>query len=154
MGRKGFTFVEVLMVALILALVGGAVMVLAQTGRSIWVNTDARLATMASAGQAVSRITEDLRNACASTLTCAGNSLSFRQVPCGVADPRITYARVGKTLTRQVEGDTSTIAAPDIVEFSARCANSMARVMLATQDDTVGWPSLQRVSSQIWVQNP
>lgn len=156
MSRNGFTLVEVLIVGLVLSLVGGAILVLAQTARQVWASTDARLATMTIAQQAINRLTEDLRKACASTVACPAGELQFKRSPdCDPDGPPVTYSLVGNDLEQQEGAGAPIVVVSGLEGFAPSCPTTgRVDLTVTAQTNSIGGPSRQTVVSQVWIQNP
>ncbi|MBI3324919.1 MAG: prepilin-type N-terminal cleavage/methylation domain-containing protein [Candidatus Omnitrophica bacterium] len=159
--RAGFTLVEILVVTVLLALVGGVAFTLSSTGQAVWTRTDTKLANMTDAQRAIDRLSEDLRKACWTTVSpqtgCQTTALTFKQLPCGAADPVLTYAQAGTSLTRQVGATAAVVVASGIQDFT-HCESSgdvggIVRLSLTTQANPLVGPSVRTVESRIWVQN-
>ena len=149
--RGEFTYVEMLVVAVVFSLVIGAMFVLSQTGNQMWVHTDDSLANVTSAQIAMDRITEDLRQASSSAgLTCASDNLQFT-----VGANRITYSRSGTELHKQVGAAPAMTVAGSVTSFTPTCqSNNVVRLQLTAQVSSLR-PTLQKtLESQVWVQNP
>lgn len=155
--RQGMTMVEVLIVSLIFALVGGMTLTLAQTNRQVWSRTDAKLVSLTSAQLAMNRLTEELHQACQSTLVCSANELALKRFPaCGAADPTVRYKRVGNRLSRQVGAEAPISVTEGLTIFAPSCLSSgVVKLTLTTQAYASGVPSAtQTLESDVWVRNP
>lgn len=176
----GFTLVEVLVVALIMTLVGGAALVLAQSGRQVSDLTNARLTAMTDAELALSRLTEDLRMA--STSSMGGERgiecleevhalpplpgiparLRFKRVmPDGTLSGMILYWLADNQLMASgpVGGERVVASGVTAFDYSSVCngaanASGMARVRLTAEANSLQGPMTQTVDSQVWIRNP
>jgi len=155
-GVPAFTLVEVMVASVIASMVGGAALLLAQTGRQVWGLTDARLASLTDAQRAIDRVSEDLRNACQATLASAEAQLAFRQAPdCEDEDPTITYRYAAGRLTRQVDEEAPVTVASGLSAFSAaHLGNGLVRLRVTAQSNTQAGNATQTVETGVWVQNP
>lgn len=70
MGRRGFSLVEVMLVALVLSLVGGVFFTVADSGTQIWERSDARLVGVNAAQRTLDLMGEDLRKGSLASLQC------------------------------------------------------------------------------------
>jgi len=153
--RRGLTFVEVLLVTLIVGMVGGILLMVATSGQSAWLMTDAQLLTLTETQRALDRVSEDLRQACQSTVSCPAGAgqLVFKQSP-ACADPAITYSLSGTNLTRQVGTAVPVTIATGVTGFAVpACAGGLVNLSLTAQATTPNGRTLtQTISSQVWVQ--
>lgn len=151
--RRGLTLVEVLVVTLIFGVVGGILLTVAASGQSAWWMTDAQLLTLTETQRALDRVSEDLRQACQTTVSCPAGQLVFKQSP-ACADPAITYSLSGTNLTRQVGTAVPVTIATGVTGFAVpSCAGGLVNLSLTAQARTPNGRTLtQTISSQVWVQ--
>ena len=159
--ERGFSLVESLVACLILALVGGVILVLSQTTQRVLGVTDAELTNLTDAQQALNRLTEDLHKACQGTLGCAAGQVIFKQPSggsstCLAGDPNITYALTAGRLTRQVGGGAPVDVATGLTAFTPACqANGVVKLRLTAQMTKPNAPSVtHRLESHVWARNP
>ena len=156
---SGFTLVELVVVGVVLSLMSGAVFALAQTTGLVWSGTDARLASFTQAQKAVNRLSEDLRQACRSTVVCTAGQVTFKRAPCQAADPVMTYTWASNNLMRQVGGDPPSTVTDGLTALTIpRCDVTNGLVMLdltaRARAASGGSSSPQRVVSQVWIEAP
>ena len=157
--NHGMSLVEVLAVSLIVALVGGVTLVLIQTGRRVWGSTEMKVTSLTQAQIALNRLTEDLRQACRATLSCAAGQVVFKRAPtCDAADPQITYAynQAERTLTRQIDANPAATVASAVETFAPVCLpDGTVRVTLTAQTTMMDIPTVpQWLESKVLVRNP
>jgi hypothetical protein len=166
-GARGFTIVELLIVGgVVFILLGGMTLVLSESGRRLWIQSDAEIVTLSDAQRALMRINEDLRNARQANLSCTtAATATCTTPPCLEFDPaggggRLTYQRTaGGLLTRSVGGATQTVGS-GLSGFLPTCqANGLVKLLVAAQvtgtDGGVPYIVSNRVLlSQVHVQNP
>ena len=140
----GFTYVEVLVAATITTLVAGISMVLTESGRRMWLVTDAKLTSLESGQTALNRLTDDLRKARQTNLACVTTAtVSCPLPPCLEFDPasgqpRVGYTRnqVANTLTRTQGGATQVIAG-NVLAFTPTCLpNGLVRLDVTANTQT------------------
>jgi hypothetical protein len=147
--------VELLVVGIVvLALLSGMALVLAESGKLVWVRADGQITTITDAQRALDRVSEDLRRGKQANLTCVNNQLAF-----DLADGsgRVTYARTqAGTLTRAVGVATASAVAGGLVNFSVpSCAGGLVKLEVTAQMNLPGGgTSAQTLASQVWVQSP
>jgi len=157
MTRRGWTLVEVVIISLVLSVVGGAMLVMAQMSDQIWGRTDVRLTTILNAQRALNRVREDLRKASQASLLPAGNctaaTLRFTQPSTG---DTITYTLAGNDLTRQIGVAAPVTVASELTAFTPSCqGGGLVRLNLTSQaSSTAGGSALQTLETQIWVREP
>ena len=156
--RAGFTYVEVLVAATIMSLVAGVSMVLTESGRRMWLVTDAKLTSLQSGQIALNRLAEDLREASQTGLNCTASQLDFN-----LANPIIpvsyTLDLATKTLLRTVGGTPQAVAG-GILGFTPTCMpNGLVRLDITAQTQAPQSQTPQPIRSrtmqyQIVVPNP
>ena len=150
----GFTFVELLIVGLIVVVVvGGMCLALTTSGVRVWALSDSKVTAVGEAQRALDRIAQDLHQAKQANLTCAGGQLSFDPVD---NSGRVTYSLNGtaRTLVRQ-QGTTSQIMGAQLSNFQIpTCAGGLVRLLLTTQVTTAYGSVPKTFMSQVWVQSP
>ena len=152
-GSGGFTFVELLIVGLIVVLVvNGMAWALVSTGQNIWRRTDSEMTLLAAVQRALDRVSEDLYQASQATVTCPAGQLTFVPAAGGTA---ITYSISGGNLVRTQNGTTQPMAG-EITAFTPSCqANGLVRLELTAQVAMNSTTNITQVlSSQVRVQNP
>ena len=164
--RRGFTLVEVLIVAVIMTLIGGAIMVLALTGRKVSDLTNARLTTLTDAERAVARVTEDLRLASQQTAVCNFMTQVLIIGPPGGPGITYTFNPQNRQLTRSTllggGAMLNQVVASGLTAFQVQCDSKsgvqfkpkVVQVTVTAQDRSSPWPLPQTLSSQIWIRNP
>ena len=159
---RGFTFVEVLIVAALFTLFGIVALIMGQAGGQAWMTTDSRLETMTTVQIALNRLSEDLRKASQATLSAAACSeatgLSFKPLnPDGSLGPAILYVLDGGALTRTQTGGAPQVVAGGVTQFRPTCqADGIVKLQLTTQASRgAGHGGVFRaLESSVWVQNP
>lgn len=152
--RRGFTLVELVLVAVVvIVVIGGMVLALAQISRQVWVRTDTHLATVTAAQQALDRLSEDLRRAHQAGLTCGAGQVTFTPLAGGGA---ITYLLDASGNLVRTQGPVSQIMAAQLSSFAPSCAGELVRVQITSAVGMQGGVGIasQTLSSQIWVRNP
>ena len=152
-GSDGFTFVELLIVGLIVVLVvNGMAWTLASSGRMVWARTDAKMASLTAAQRALDRVSEDLRRASQATVTCSSGQLTFVPATGGNA---VTYHVTNGSLVRTQNAVAQPIAA-QIAVFTPSCqANGLVRLQFTAQVAMASTANVTRtLDSQVRVQNP
>ena len=160
MGKGGFTLVETLVVLLILPLVAGALLVLAQTSRQAWVSAEAQWTSTTSAQRAMDRLNADLRTACAGTVApCTSGDLRFRTAP--ACDPaseiRYQFDAPSGELDRKEQGNPWVVVAGGLTAFTPTCAPANAPLVqleLTAQTGSGSGASTKSLTSQVYLQNP
>lgn len=147
MNRRGRLLIEMLIVGgVLLILFGGVALVLAQTGRNVWVHTQTQLAGLTQAQRALDRLSEDLRGASQASLACAGGTLSFTS-----SGSAMTYALDGsRHLVRTADG-VPQIVGSGLAAFEPVCQGAVVEL-------TIKVPTLHQdpktFESRVWVRNP
>ncbi len=141
----GFTFVEMLIVTVVLMLIGGMAIVMAQTGPRVWTHTSSRLASITNGQRALDRVIGDLRAASSASVNCAPpapNELTFTQLGAPVS-----YDLNGTNLLkngRVIAGDLSTFRC-------TRFADGHVRIEVGVRVDA---STVRTLTSQVWVRQP
>ena len=153
--RASFTTVEMLIVTVVMLLIGGAVMVMSQTGPRVWTQTTTQLASITNGQRAMDRVLGDLRQASTTTVNCApggGNELTLTQMRDtngdGVPDPvNVSYDQNGTVLAR----NGATVAG-DVSGFRCtRFGDGRVAVEVTVRVDATRTRTL---TSQVWVRQP
>ena len=167
----GFTFVELLIVGLIVVfVVMGVAWALASSGRLIWVRADAQMASLAAAQRALDRMREDLGRAtqgygvAANQPSCAGEQITFKQDTnwdgkIDGLDNTIIYRRdaAANRLVRTINGGVPQTMAAQISAFTPTCgANGLIRMQLTAQVRMMSATAslTQPLTAQVRIQNP
>ena len=169
-GSGGFTFVELLIVGLIVVLVvNGMAWALASTGQNIWRRTDSEMTLLVAVQRALDRVSEDLRRAtqgygvAADQPSCAGEQITFKRDTnwdgkIDGLDDTVIYRRdaATNTLVRTVNNGAPQIMAGQIIAFTPSCqANGLVRLQLTAQVAMTSTANVTQVlNSQVRVQNP
>ena len=155
--EQGMTFVELLIVGLIVALViNGMAFALATSGKNVWLRTDSRMTSLSAAQRALNRLSEDLHRASQATLNCStANTVTF--TPVGAADP-VTYTlnSANNTLTRTDTLGTQVVAGY-IRAFAPACQpnNPLVQLQLTARVPMVQNTFLdQPLATQVRVVSP
>ncbi len=160
--RPAFTLVEIMMASSVLTLIGGAVVVLTQTGRNAWLLQDQRYTSLLNAQRVMNQLTIDLRQASAATVSCSPN-LAFSLDP-DFGGTAVSYAvDDNNQLARMVAGAPQVVAA-GVSAFTPSClGNGVVRLVFSTIAESPGvvnpgtdsFTSITHtVESQVWVPNP
>ncbi len=159
---RGVTLVEVIIVAaIVLGLVGGLLFVLANAGQKAWTGTEARLVNLTQAQSALDRVSDEVRGACAATIACGANQISFRSGP--TCTQVVTYTLAGSNLTRQVDaaaaqvvtaGLTASSATPPGFTTACLSGGHLVQLQVASQATSGTFMRAQALESQVWVANP
>ena len=159
-GNSGFTFVELLIVGIVVVLVvNGVAFALASSGRNIWARTNSQIEVLATAQRAMDRVTGELRTASAGSLVCAGEQLTFGRDTDGdqVIDQTVVYSRntTARTLVRAVNGGAPATMTSDISGFTPTCqAGGLVRIRLTAGVALDTQTLTQPLSVNVWVKNP
>ena len=165
--ERGVTLFEMLVVSVILVtLVGGTVMVLAETQNRVWSRTNGQLITLSDAQIALDRVTEDLRMA-RQPVTCANGTVSFTQLLSDpvthqlVAGPVVTYQCTGcsnatpGTLTKTAANAAPQVMASGLTNFTGTCLSTqLVKVALTSQVNTSRGVLTHTLESNVWIRNP
>ena len=149
---RGLTLTELLCVSLILMLVGGVALVLAQTGGQIWLRTDAQLTSLTQVQRAINLLSKDLREARRAGLTCGPGSTVVLTPVIGTGP--ITYQFSGGQLTKQVGTNAPQVMVSGLTAFTPTCASGGSVVQLRLTAQVNAWSGPSTLSSQVWVQSP
>ena len=131
--HRGFTLVEALIVTVVLLLVSGMALAIAQTGPRVWSQTSERLASITDAQRALDRLTEDLRLAQTASLNCAPaapDELTFTQTRLvgGVyTNVAVAYNHQGTQLLKD-----GNVVATEIAAFQPTCLSDGEVVLQLT----------------------
>jgi hypothetical protein len=158
MSPGGFTFVEIVIVGTVVALVlGGMTWAMASSGQMVWGRTDAEITALDSAQRAIDRISEDLRRA------TRGEADPGRQVICRPGEITIypmtggsaaVYSLNGGNLIRAQDG-ASLVMAAHISDFTPTCeARGLVRLRLTAQVGLGQSNFEQSLDSHVWIRNP
>lgn len=151
----GFTIMEILIAGtVVFVLLGGVMLVLANVSRQIWTRTEPRLVALTDAQRALDRVSEDLRQACLSTVSCPAGQLVFRRSPPACPGPPITYSLAGTNLTRQVGTAAPVTIATGMTGFAPACASRLVNLSLTAQVTTPQGQATQTFNSNVWVRSP
>ncbi len=163
-GRQGMSLVELIAASSIALLVCGGVLALTQTGGQMYSRADAKLASATEAQRAIDRISEDLRRARGSGLTCQADVLQM--TPANLA-PVIRYERVTALTSKPTDplwrlnnllrsqGGTDVLLTSGITAFQSSCPSQrLVTVGLTAQVGNLGPSSVQTLVSRVEVQNP
>lgn len=147
------------MVMVLMSLVGGVILTLAQTANRLWVPTDVQLATLTDAHRALDHLEKDLHAARASTLVCsAGAAENF-------TDDQLSFDRVGGAsigyrvqagqLVRREGGGPDAPLATGVTAFVPNClAGGLVRLQLTVQGNVERGGLPQTLHTDVWVRNP
>ena len=146
---QGLTFVETLIVTVVLALIGGMAMIMSQTGPRVWTQTSTRLASITNGQRALDRVIGDLRGASSPTVNCAPGApdeLTFTQLVNG--NPvAVAYDLNGTTLFKNGQA-----VAGDLSAFRCtRFADGHVQIEVGVRVDA---STVRTLTSQVWVRQP
>lgn len=150
------TFVELLIVGLIVALViNGMAFALATSSKMTWIRTDTRMTSLTAAQRALNRLSQDLHGASQATLDCdTANQVAF--TPVGTVG-LVTYTlnTASNTLMRTDTLGTVPVAGY-IQSFSSVCQrdNPLVRLQLTARVPMVNTFVDQPLSIQVRVISP
>jgi Tfp pilus assembly protein PilE len=163
MSRQGFTFVEILISAVVMTFLGGVAVVMAQASGQLWNRTDVRMTAISDTQRVMNHLVEDLTRASRTDIVCTpgadGNPLddqiSFFLAP-RASGIDVSYSVNGARELVRAQGVSAVTVAPNMTAFVPTCsAGGLIDLMVATQASTeLGGDVTQQVQSRVFVKSP
>lgn len=153
MGRRGFSFVEILMVGVVLSLIIGAILTMASTSEQMWVRTDNQTEAMNITQRALDRLSQDLQSAALASLAiCQADSISFSQSGTGIP---IAYNRTAaNTLERTFNNGQPQVVAAGVTAFLPRCQGELVNLSFTSNVTSTRGTFQQTLQAQVRIHNP
>ena len=151
---RGYTLIETMMVGLILTLIGGALLVLATTGRTVWLRADALLAVQTQAEKVMNRVVAELRSAREGSVADCNNSiLRFTNLE----GAPVVYTKTGANVLQRQEGAEAPTAQPNVTQFVCRAdpldPANVRRLTVTATERTLAGQATHTLTTRVWLRH-
>lgn len=148
--RRGFTLLEMMIVAALVAIIGSALFMAMSTGRTSWYEADTQIALQQELGKAMRQITDDVVQSSKTQISIPADGVVYSSLTFNISrgvlsngiinwSMPITYALVGGQINRS-QGSASRILANNITQMNFRrqvLSSNIVRINLTAQKSTV-----------------